>query len=321
VLEAYLEGCIVVDGPLCCGQPGHLLICRPACSIQACSLPCLFRTRRAHEQLSWATAYPNGALRLAPGSATFSPAMPAGAAVPASAATCGSSAAWGTDACGSAGSLGFMSVAVWCAGAVMPQLRRHMSADPAAGRPIAVDLSAPQLPSGILLNQCWWTRLPVQSCRRWSMPDGTSNPRLTCSKVHHLEPRQVGSVIAVRKALWTLGGAVNTDDELIMVESSSNAVPTCPVLHEPLKGRILARGGLRNAVAPAVSRGLCRHGFSLPGIFDAQGDTSVPGARRCLVLPCQAACELVRPLIYRRSRGHCLPCYQEPHMQKHLLQH
>lgn len=95
----------------------------------------------------------------------------------------------------------------------------------------------------------------------------------------------------------------------------------CPVLHEPLKGRFLACSGLCNAVAPVVSRGLGRHGFSLPGIFIAHGDTSVPGARRCLVLRCQAACELVRPLIYRRSRGHCLPCYQEPHMQMHLLQH
>ena len=38
VLGAYLEGCIVVDGPLRCGQAGNLLICRPACRLQAARL-------------------------------------------------------------------------------------------------------------------------------------------------------------------------------------------------------------------------------------------------------------------------------------------
>ena len=96
---------------------------------------CLVSDESLHEQLNLALAYPNGALRLAPGSATFSPAMPAGAAVPASAATCGSSAAAAckSDACGSAGSPGFMSVAAWCPGSVVPQPRRHISAKLCSG--------------------------------------------------------------------------------------------------------------------------------------------------------------------------------------------
>ena len=75
-------------------------------------------------------AYPKGALRLTPGSAPPSAATPAVVAVPASAATCGSIAsAVGPDIPGAAGLLGCMSVAVWCAEAVLPQLRRHVSAD------------------------------------------------------------------------------------------------------------------------------------------------------------------------------------------------
>jgi hypothetical protein len=58
---------------------------------------------------------------------------------------------------------------------------------------------------------------------RWNL-----NPQVTCRRCTSLSygERVVQSQCATPLVLWTFGSAVHTDDEQIMVESSSNAVPS-----------------------------------------------------------------------------------------------